>query len=189
MKKEDHNRHNFHSYVQLHKATAADELRPVMNYIHFKNGYAYATNAHILVKAKIEDISSLDFDEIQLLEGKAISAQNYKEMLKHNWIKVTEKGIVSQGEKEKEITYLFADMDNIGKAPDFERVLNTEQKVMMDKIAFKPQLFKSLYDALGCDRQNGIRFVFHGEGHPITVEENTQLYRDITAILMPMLTD
>lgn len=50
---------NFNPDFKLHKACADDEYRPAFSYVYFRNGYAYATNAHIAVRAKVEDISNI----------------------------------------------------------------------------------------------------------------------------------
>ena len=37
-------RHNFDPAYKLHMCCAEDAMRPVMEYVHFIGGYAYATN-------------------------------------------------------------------------------------------------------------------------------------------------
>ena len=57
-------RRNFSKSVKLYDITSSDNLRPAMQCVCFKDGYAYATEAHMLIKAKIEDICNFDPEEI-----------------------------------------------------------------------------------------------------------------------------
>ena len=57
----------FHFYKQFHIEEAAakfDDFRPIMQNIHFENGYAYTSDGHMVVKAKIEHISNLTAEMI-----------------------------------------------------------------------------------------------------------------------------
>lgn len=52
---------NFDKSYPLYLACGLkDTFREVMHYIMFSNGYAYATDSHILVKARLTDISDFD---------------------------------------------------------------------------------------------------------------------------------
>ena len=63
---------NFNKDFPLWKACGLkDNIRTGMHYISFANGYAYATDSHILVKARLTDIS--DFDEMDLARWMASS--------------------------------------------------------------------------------------------------------------------
>ena len=82
-------RHNFNKGIKLHLACAND-LRPVMNCIYFKDGYAIASNGMILIKACLNEICNFSGEEKELLEGKLISAKNFKEIIKHTIIEIQE---------------------------------------------------------------------------------------------------
>ena len=49
-------RHNFNKGIKLHLACANNLIRPVMNCIYFKDGYAIASNGMILIKACLNEI-------------------------------------------------------------------------------------------------------------------------------------
>ena len=87
------NTHNFSKQAKLHLCCANDELRPVMNNIYFDNGYAVATDGHILACAYIEEISSLNPEDIEKLNGKLLNAASYKELLKYSDICITDTAI------------------------------------------------------------------------------------------------
>lgn len=52
-------RHNFNKDLRMDLACSRnDYFRPVFSYIHFKDGYAYACDTHILVKNKLSECST-----------------------------------------------------------------------------------------------------------------------------------
>ena len=61
---------NFNKKYQLWKACGFHyDFRTGMHYISFANGYAYATDSHILVRARLTDISNFDEQDLSLLDG------------------------------------------------------------------------------------------------------------------------
>ena len=110
-------RKNFNKQVQMHLACATDPFRPAMRHIWFRGGFAYATDTHILVRNRIEEISNLTGPEIDLLDGKAIHADVYREILKYNTITVTDDGIECTHANFKAFYYFAGGMN----MPSFEK--------------------------------------------------------------------
>lgn len=52
----------------------------ITRYIHFMDGYAHAFNMCAAVRAKLKDIAIIDESEIELLNGKSILAEDFKEL-------------------------------------------------------------------------------------------------------------
>ena len=100
---------------KLHEACSKDDLRPVLNYVQFKDGRATATDGHILVsikddeitgehylhreymqevcKGKVNDTSLIDFDELKILrvaDGLEIKITD-EEQQYPNWDRVVPK--------------------------------------------------------------------------------------------------
>lgn len=72
---------NFNKKYPLWKACGDDDYRTGLHYISFANGYAYATNAYILVRARLTDISNFDEQDLSLLDGKFIHGKLFKEII------------------------------------------------------------------------------------------------------------
>ena len=72
---------NFDKRFKLHKATAKEELRPSLDLIKFADGYAYASDGMLAVKAKLKTISNFTDAELAKLEGKAIDSDSFKKIL------------------------------------------------------------------------------------------------------------
>ena len=80
---------NFNKKVQMHLACSGySPTRPEMCCIYFRNGFAYASDGHILAKNRISEISGLEDHEITALDGKFLHADFYKDMLKYDNIMI-----------------------------------------------------------------------------------------------------
>lgn len=80
----DETKNNFNKKVQMHLACSKDGYRPEMQCIFFNNGYAYASDTHILVRNRIAEILGLNESEIEALNGKLLRADFYKDMLRYD---------------------------------------------------------------------------------------------------------
>ena len=87
---------NFNKDVHMHLACAKDDFRPQMQCIYFKDGFAYATDAHVLVKNDLTACSNLDPEQIALLDGKLLHADHYKDILKYDTIILLMKFVTEQ---------------------------------------------------------------------------------------------
>jgi len=102
-------RKNFEKRYKLHLATGKDELRPAFDLVSFRGGYAYATDAHLIVKAKIKDISGFPDNELQLLEGKSISSSSFRKLLEFDDVTINESGFFATGVNGNKVSFLFND--------------------------------------------------------------------------------
>ena len=111
---------NFNKKVQMHLACSGySPTRPEMCCIYFRNGFAYASDGHILAKNRISEISGLEDHEITALDGKFLHANFYKDMLKYDNIMIAEDGIECSKDNDK-VFFYFSTFD---KYPDAEKVL------------------------------------------------------------------
>lgn len=72
---------NFDKRFKLHKATVKDKLRPALDLIKFAEGYAYASDGILAVKAKLRTITNFTDAELAKLEGRAIDSDSFKKIL------------------------------------------------------------------------------------------------------------
>lgn len=101
-------RKNFFKRYKLHLATGKDDLRPAFDLVSFRGGYAYATDAHLIVKAKLKDISGFPDNELELLEGKSISSSSFRKLLEFDDVTINESGFIAQGVNGK-VSFFFND--------------------------------------------------------------------------------
>lgn len=175
------------SFKVFNCAAKNDMLRPAMNHVHFKNGYVYATDAHMLVRAKIRDISTFTDEEIALLEGKSIHANLLKKIYSHHFVEIKEDGFHASDDKQGwEIVYLFNDEKSAPTPPNFEYILSKSEHAELDKIGLNANLLSKLTSAIGCG--NNTRLDFTGSSTQIFVFEIGNVL-DIKGIIMPMMHD
>lgn len=168
-------RHNFNKGIKLHLACANDLIRPVMNCIYFKDGYAIASNGKILIKACLNEICNFREEEKELLDGKLISAKNFKEIIKHNIIEIEEDGFHAIYD-DWDIKYRFANIDS--KYPNYNEV--TSQ--------FRPGFAEIELIADAMNARGGIRLHFpkdDSKGIKITFYDKELSLSE--ALLMPKL--
>jgi len=120
MKKTKKHRKNFASRLDL--CCGKDQLRPAFQCVHFFGGFAFATNAYVLI---MQDLKMCGFteEEMAMAEGKAIHSEAFKQLYKSDTVKVTEAGIEAGDVLCKWAT-------NAGTPPDFVRFTSnlTEDK-------------------------------------------------------------
>ena len=94
MAKKKNEWNGFYKEFKLHKACANEEFRPAMHYICFRNGYAYATDGHIAVRASLDAICALSEEERNKLNGYLIHKKQYEMLLKYSTIEIGE-GVIT----------------------------------------------------------------------------------------------
>lgn len=78
----------------LHLVCHNDEFRPNMKLIEVKNGIAQATNAHMIVKVNLIEASKLTADQVDMLNGRYVHMEVWKEIHKCEMIELSEDYIV-----------------------------------------------------------------------------------------------
>lgn len=185
----------FFKEYKLHKACADDLLRPAMQYIAFKSGYAYATNASVAIKANLRDISSLSFEDIQKLNGYAIHKDQYAELLKFSEIEVHDGEIIARGADDAQTIFKLTKLVENSKNerhgafrfPDIDGIITDDaKKCKLGEIGINLKLLNNAADAMGMAGENiGLRFT--GAAGKIFIKD---VYgADVRGIIMPVVID
>ena len=173
------------AYKIFDVAAQGDLLRPEFNFVFFKNGYVYATDAHMLVRAKIADISGFPEDQIALLDGKAIHAKALEKLYAHKNVEIREDGFHAIEENGMiEIVYKFAP-DGL-KRVDFEAVLSKKERADVGKIGVNAEFLHKLTRAMNCTDRT--RLEFAGSSGAIYVQP-IESDIDIKGLVMPVIID
>lgn len=188
----------FYKEYKLHKACANDEFRPAMHYICFKNGYAYATDGHIAVRARLDAICALSEEERNKLNGYLIHKKQYEMLLKYRNIEIGE-GVITCIDSESnarttiQLVKLAESSESEeraeGKAiyfPNVDAVINDDlSKEPLQKVGFSYQLLARLIAAMGITSKR-IGFRFTSNRKPIVVL-GVEPGIDVRGIIMPMM--
>ncbi len=96
----------------LHLACSKDDLRPVLQCIYFDDdGWAWSTDAHILIKHKVLDSDIIDKEN---LIGKMIHKDIFAKIIKYNRIQATKDGILCFDKDNNTVLFPY---DNRGLTP------------------------------------------------------------------------
>lgn len=189
-------RRNFGSAFKLHRCCApVRDERVYAHYIHFRDGYAYASDAHILVRADIATISYNLFDEeeIQHLQGRSIRADRFKQLLQESFVTIDAQGFHAKDEEGNEIIYCTRDLSapdpETGEAtvriPDFAKVFEElGERKEQDALGINSECLERLVDAMGGDSQ--VRIDMNGTKAMRVTHISMHGIDDIQGVLMPL---
>ena len=173
--------------TQLWHACGNDELRPVMNYAHVKDGYIYATDAHILVKQSLRGVHVLDETQCENLEGKFFHKDLLKLLDKQEVVMFEKDGISisSFGIEKSLIPYSECDI----KFPNCDAVIPASSQITaVDFVGITPKilarLIKSMYKS-----GFGYRFTFYGKMRAILLNSGEFDRSDEIGLIMPTNTE
>lgn len=183
-------RTNFTKTFKLWKACSNDDARPVMEYVYFKDGYAYASDSHILVRVPLEECSTFDDESRALLDGCLIrgSVLKYIVGLGSVLVKKTDDGVVYLETEigENTIKIYLAKNGDILKYPNAEAILQSKaENATTQKIGFNSKFIACLKDALGTDV---LKFEITDEKHPVFVSP-ANLPSNGIGVIIPYITD
>lgn len=175
-------RKNFNKNVQMHLACEKNELRPAFACVHFKDGFAYASDGLVLARNPIGEISTFDEQEAAALDGKSLHMDFYKDMLKYDEVLISEEGVECHKGGDKAFFY-FTET----KMPAFEKVLQDalhSPTANISEIGFNMALFQRLSKAMG--GKNETKMTFKGAGKSIIIEPCDDTSSTV-GLLMPIL--
>lgn len=178
----------FNKSVKLQLAASSDACRLVMNFVHFRKGYAYVTNGRILVRAWLPDICSCPQEQIDKLDGWSITPSLYKKVLQSNDVEICDGEIVCTIAGDK-IGYKLTKLDQKYRLPDYEAVLKPvleESAVPTATVSFSALVLKDALDAMGA--RGRVQFKFRKPGGAVLLKDTFET-RNIVCVVMPMMED
>lgn len=180
----------FYQQYKLHQACANDGMRPAMEHIQFKNGYAYASDAHIAIKASLTAISALSPEDIEKLNGHFIHSSQWPLLLKYSNIEIGEGVINLIGDNGvKTVITLRDEVNGITKYPDIEKLFapeKIEKEANLHAVAFSFKLLNKLRAAMGLSDKTVLHFTGCA-ADPIYVKGELSKFTDVQGLIMPML--
>lgn len=188
----------FYKEYKLHKACANEDYRPAMQYVCFKDGYAYATDAHIAVRARLSNICALSDEDIAKLNGYLIHKSHYELLLKYSTIEIGEGTITLIDPESKartviQMTRIAGSSEEMeqskGKAiyyPNVDAIINSDRsEEPLQQVGFSYPLLGRIIAAMGITSHRvGLRFTTRG--HQMVVL-GVEPGIDVRGIIMPIL--
>lgn len=162
--------------------------RTQLEYVCFDNGYAYASDGHILAKVNVKTLALLNDEDYEKLNGYCIHADALRVLTKYENIDV-----VSDGDnlsivchiRENTLTFGLTPKKSVNP-PDFEAVLKAEgEHEPIEKIGIEKAYLNDLTDAIGLKR---VKMDFYSESSKIIVTPINDDYLDVKGLIMPIMT-
>lgn len=168
-----------------HLLCPSDELRPAISYIYFDKEYLYCTDALALLKQKIE-LHKFEPHEIAFLDGKLLHKNVFKELLRYNFVEITEEGFLAKVSNENKVLFKFSEFNDLSLLQRMKDVLNEHEKKPLTEIGLNPELLNNIAQAFVCDIKN-VKLEFNQKYKGILVTSTDSDYSaDQVAILMPI---
>ena len=198
------NSYNFLKKFKLYDVCSDNDWRENLEYVHFINGYAYASDAHIIVRVPLSVCTSFGEDEYKKLNGYSIHFSLLKMLMQFEVVNIDEgidldnKGetfyfvelTAAMGENDvKVVLRRYEDKDkNLIQAPNFEEVIQQgrENEVPVSSIGFRIKLLKTLAAAMG---QEIIFLRFTKANGKIYVTPEDETIAGTIGIIMPVIRD
>lgn len=152
---------NFNRNYKLYAACAKhDESIPRfdLEYVYFIDGYAYASDAHIAVRVPLEECTTFDEPELNLLNNTRIHSSLLRALYQFKEVEISE-DVEDDDLQPKQFTVLSARQDDNEmriilerrtKHPDFVRVFDIDdERQPIKALGIKPKLLATLTDAMG----------------------------------------
>lgn len=165
-----------------------DFLRPAMCRVYFKDGFLYATNAHLLIKQHLT-LFGFTKNEVSLLNGHSISLEDFKMIRKFKEHYPLENGIECKTGNSS-FLYLFNDQDFLDK--DFpskiDNIINQTLSIGQENdLTFGLNLrsLNSLREAMFLENQQAVFRVKHKNRGIIIFNDTHSLEKQI-GLIMPI---
>jgi hypothetical protein len=186
---------NFKTNLAL--ACGKDDLRKPMQYVSFKDGYVYATDAHLLVKQHLS-LHGFDPEEIALMNGRCLHKDAFAELLRYEEVGVRESlptgAHFKCKAKSHSIEIPLLDECPDGRIPNMDPVIPSEEVIeAVSQIGINLKLLERASKLL--ISQNGLcKFQFHGPTKGVLLTSGTEKGREVSydystelVLVMPLI--
>ncbi len=152
--------------VPLHLACAKDQLRPVFNYVHFIDDFAYATDSHIAIESSIDYYCKV-IDKHNL-NGHSIHRDAYALAAKCPTVVATDEGLRCHTRGGAELFLPYADMEKLGlKIPNIASVMRGTAEPAVH-IGIRPK-YMAIFEKCIVHTGDSLRFTMQGEDKAVLV--------------------
>jgi len=176
----------------LHKACGTDDLRPLFKHVVFENGYAYVTDAHILVR---QSLNFINIEGANYLNGKRIRSEifqriyNEKNVIVRAFPDYIEVEYLSFGNTKMKFDYSTDDHN----APKYEAIIpkigESIPKPEYSAFAINHKIFARLMSAMKISSYSSVVTLFIPQRNNqsiIVTDTNDISYDEQLGLIMPV---
>lgn len=152
--------------TKMYECCADDELRPLMQCVHFEHGFAYATNGFVSIKQTIELQTILNKEQ---LDGKSLHKKSYQAIMAFEIAECNYDGIYCKNATGQTAFFDYFDRKD-ELIPNFEKAMQPKRGLLsMYFIGINPEHLTRLAKAL-YNPSNNLRFQFTGIDSQILID-------------------
>ena len=193
--------YNFLKKFKIFEACDEGGQKNNLDYVHFRGGYAYASNAHIIVRVPLRVCTSFGEDDYKKLDGFSIHASLLKMLMQYDVLMIDEGVNMDEngalynfvelqsvvGENDVKVI-LRKYIDKEFKIPNFEEVINTgrETEIPITSIGFRIKFLKTIAAAMG---QETIFLRFTKAAGKVYVIPEDEYIAGTIGVIMPVYQD
>ena len=130
--------------------------RPIFNYIHIVDGYLLATDTHILIKQPLKYHTIINSEK---LNGKSIHYAMFAQICKYQTAEATDDGILCIDKYRNQVLYKLPKTEDLGKVPDFERVINNATPTETGEIIINPHSLDTITRTMFFDTDKKVSII------------------------------
>lgn len=170
---------------KLNLACSTNDLRYIIQHIYFDEGYAVATDAHVLVKQSLRE-HNFTKEEIEIMNGKFIHKDAFIEILRYDFVMVTEEGFSCVCKKNIVKTLIsFSDVE--GKYPNYKDLFDNLKKLEdVDFIGMNGNLIKKINE-ISLSTMKTYKFSFFGKNKSIKINATDLAEADESILLASVM--
>lgn len=176
-------RKNFRS--RLDSMCASDDLRPALEHIYFEEGFAYATDAHVLIRSALA-LHDFTEEEVSHMNAKLIHKKAFAEIYKYESVYVGEEGFKCFKEGVECFVY-FNKFD--GKFPNAKAVIQgvlNRKPEPVSAMGMSLKIVERLKKGFVFEYSQAVAMHFGGENKAIKVLAQGSNGEDQVGIIMPV---
>jgi hypothetical protein len=165
--------------TKLYEVCSSDELRPVMMCVHFKDGFAYASDGHMVVKQSLEYHTVIN---PELLNGKSLHKDNFKAIMGFETAECNDDGVTCTDSDGRTAFYDYFKL--LLDVPNFDEVLKPTGQKSIEFVGINPEFLYKISKAMHSPTGT-LRLQFQGVDKAILID--TPEIENQWAVLMPVI--
>ena len=151
--------------LKVHECCSDDEIRPILMCVHFKGGFAYATDGAVAIKQSLEYHTIINPEH---LEGQSLHKDNFKAVMGFERAECDDAGITCTDHDGRAAFFEYFDRKG-QEMPDFESVLKPLGGQSVDFIGISPEYIGLLAKSMHSPDKI-FRLKFQGKDKPVLVD-------------------
>lgn len=169
--------------TKVYECCGDDKLRPVMQCVHFLNGFAYAHNGAMGIK------QTLSFQSIlspEFLDGHSLHRDSYKAIMGFDYAEANPDGVECWNDNAQHAFFEYFEYPEGETMPDIERTIKVKRGLInLGFIGIDPELLQKINRALYVPNEHSLRMQFTGVDSAILID--VPGVEDQAAVLMPKI--